>query len=91
MDFPFDSTYKPRHVKALIALSRAAGLYPECLVLKGIEIEGDAVAGGGFGDIYKGRLGCQEIAIKVLRIYQKSDMDKLLKAILKLSFFIDVN
>jgi len=66
-------------VKALIKLSRASGLYPECLLLKGIEITGDPVAEGGFGDVYKGQLGDQEIAIKVLKVYQKSDMQQLLK------------
>ena len=81
MSVTIDSAYKSRHIKALIRLSRASGLYPECLVLQGINIEGDAVAGGGFGDVYKGHLQGQEIAIKILRVYQKSDMDKLLKVI----------
>jgi hypothetical protein len=49
------------------------------LVLKGIQVDGDPVAGGGFGDVYKGRFRNQEIALKVLKVYQKSDMDKLLK------------
>jgi len=40
---------------------------------------GDPVAGGRFGDVYKGRFRGREIAIKVLRVYQKSDMNKLLK------------
>ena len=36
-------------------LSRASGLYPECVTLKGIELVGTkAVAGGGFGDIWIG-------------------------------------
>jgi len=72
---------KSRFVKALIRLSRASGLYPECLVLSGMKIEGDAVAGGGFGDVYKGSFKGHEIAVKVLKVYQKSDMDKLLKVI----------
>lgn len=75
-------------MKALIKLSRASGLYPECLFLKGIQIAGDsAVAEGGFGDVYKGQLGDQEIAIKVLKVYQKSDMQQLLKVMLGSLFY----
>jgi len=54
-------------------------MVPDCLVLTGIEVDGDPVAGGGFGDIYKGRYQRQEIALKVLKVYQRSDMEKLLK------------
>jgi serine/threonine protein kinase len=81
LDFTIDPAYKPRHVKALIKLSRASRLCPECLVLKGIEIESNPVAWGGFADVYKGRLRGTEVAIKVLKVYEKSDMDKLLKVI----------
>jgi len=79
LNVPVDLAYKRRHVKALIRLSGATGLYPECLVLDGIEILGDAVEGGGFADIFKGRLRGQEIAVKMLKVYQKSDIEKLLK------------
>ena len=86
-----DPALRRRHVKALIKLSGATGLYPECLVLKGIEIIGDAVEGGGFADIFKGRLQDQEIAVKVLKVYQKSDIKKLLKVTLKYAIFVNVN
>ena len=86
-----DPALRRRHVKALIRLSGATGLYPECLVLKGVEIIGDAVGGGGFADIFKGRLRDQEIAVKVLKVYQKSDIEKLLKVTLKYAIFVNVN
>ena len=54
-------------------------MVPECLVLNGIKVYGDPVAAGGFGDVYKGKYRKQEIALKVLKVYQKSDMEKLLK------------
>ena len=73
-----DPALKCRHVQALIRLSGATGHYPECLVLKGIEIIGDAIAGGGFADIFKGQLQDQEVAVKVSKVYQKSDIEKLL-------------
>jgi hypothetical protein len=72
-------------------LSGATGLYPECLVLKGIEIVGDAVGGGGFADIFKGRLQNHEIAVKVLKVYQKSDIEKLLKVRLQYLTSVNVN
>jgi hypothetical protein len=86
-----DPTHKRRHVKALIRLSGATGLYPECLVLKEIDIIGDAVGGGGFADIFKGQLWGQEIAVKILKVYQKSDIEKLLKVTSKFVVIINVD
>ena len=71
--------YKSRHVKTLMKLSRASGLYPECLILKGVDMEEDPVAQGSYGDVHKGQLQGKKIAVKVLRIYQDSNRDKLLK------------
>jgi hypothetical protein len=66
-------------------LSGAAGLYPECLVLEGIQILGDAVGGGGYADIFKGRLWDQKVAVKMLKVYEKSDIDKLFRVTLNFS------
>jgi hypothetical protein len=60
-------------------LSKASGLYPECLVLKCVDMERDPVAVGGYGDVHKGLLQGEQIAVKVLRLYQKADLVKLLK------------
>ena|ERR1700735_4736928 len=79
LDFWIHPKYKTRHVKTLVKLSKASACYPDCLVLKGIDIQGDRVADGGFGDVYKGRLGDQVLAIKVLRVKQRPDMVKLRK------------
>ena len=49
------------------------------MVLKGIQVDDDPVEGGSFGDVYKGRLGNQDIALKVLKVYQMTDMNKLLR------------
>ena len=86
-----DLAHKHCLVKVLIRLSEATGLYPRCLVLNGIEILGDPVGGGGFADIFKGRLGDQMIAVKMLRVYEKSHMDKLLRVTLKPAIFMIVN
>lgn len=53
------------------------------MVLKGIKMEAHPVDRGGYGDVYKGVWHGQEIAIKVLRIYQTSDLFRLLKVTLQ--------
>jgi hypothetical protein len=77
LDFSIAPAHKISHLKALIKLCRASGLCPECLVLKGVEIDFVPVAGGGYGDIYKGCFKGQQIAVKVLKIGQ--DNSRLLK------------
>ena len=66
-------------MKALIRLSQASGLYPACLVLSGIKLQGNPVAGGAFGDVYRGYLKDQILAIKILKVYEMSERDELLK------------
>jgi len=68
-------------VKVVIELSQRSGQYPECLVLKGVQLQmGEhAVAGGSFADIWKGQIQGQAVAIKVLRVYRHSDVAKLMK------------
>jgi len=65
----------------LLKLSRLSGLYPECLVRDDVQLIGtDPVAAGGFGEVWKGRVPGQElIAVKIMKIYEKSDVEKLLK------------
>lgn len=74
-----DPVHKPRHIKALTRLSRASGLYPECPVLRGLKIEGDPVSVGAFGEVYKVNFEGHEIAVKVLKIYDPFNMDKILQ------------
>ena len=85
-----DLRYKPRLVKALLRLSRASGLYPECLALKSIEMEAHPVDRGSYGDVYKGVLHGQKIAVKVLRVYKTSDLVKLLKVGVEFGPFVDL-
>jgi hypothetical protein len=46
------------------------------------------VAAGTFGDVWKGIIRGESVAIKVLRIYEKTDVDKHLKVITFLSFLL---
>jgi len=81
LDWPqLDKRLKRPYIKALIRLSRLSGLYPECLVLRGVKRTGNcAVAGGGFGEVWKGAIKQHAIAIKALRVYGKTQVQKLLK------------
>jgi len=81
LNFPIDPAYKPRHIKTLVRLSRSSGLYPDCLILNGISIEGDSIASGAFGEVYKARLGQQTIAVKILKLHSKFDTHTLLKVL----------
>jgi hypothetical protein len=68
-------------LSAIVKLSGKSGLYPECLDLSDVEILGtDAVAGGAFGDIWKGKINGRAVAIKVMRVFG-SDANQLLKVL----------
>jgi hypothetical protein len=50
------------------------------MVFQDIKLTGRcAETAGGYGDVWKGLFRGQTIAVKVLKVYQKSDMVKLLK------------
>lgn len=58
-------------------------MYPSCYGLKAIELVGDhPVAAGSFADIYKGSSQGQLVCMKVIRIYEASQVDYLLKVFL---------
>ena len=87
LDFWIDPIYKPRHVEALVQLSEASARYPSCISLKGVGIESGPVSGDGFGDVYRGRLGGQNIALKVLKVSRQNDKNNLRQVNLLVYFF----
>ncbi|KAJ7740617.1 kinase-like domain-containing protein [Mycena metata] len=80
LDYDVDAATMNRRrlFKALLRLSADSKLYPQCLTLTGLQQE-RLVAGGSFGDVYKGLLGDQSVAIKMMRVFEESDIDALLK------------
>ncbi|KAJ7139275.1 kinase-like domain-containing protein [Mycena epipterygia] len=74
LDIFCESTSGPILSKALLRLSRESGLHPTCFVLPGLQKVGHQVAGGGFGDIWKGLIGGQTVAVKSMRIFQNVDV-----------------
>ncbi|KAJ6617375.1 hypothetical protein B0H10DRAFT_2384659 [Mycena sp. CBHHK59/15] len=79
VDYDSSSTVRPLLFKALIRLSRASGLHPRCFALSGLETSGHQVAAGGSGDIWKGLVRGQSVSVKVMRIFQKADVEAALK------------
>ena len=73
-----DPAIRPRHTKALLKLTKASRLYPECLVLKVIDMDPHPIAVGTFGDVFKGLLHNQVITVKTLRVIP-SEYDECLK------------
>jgi hypothetical protein len=51
-------------------IARETGVLPSTFVLKGVARKSKyAVSGGGFADIYVGKHGGRDVALKVLRVF----------------------
>ncbi|KAJ7040994.1 hypothetical protein C8F04DRAFT_1031883 [Mycena alexandri] len=79
LDLDMFSIVKPLICKALVQLSRASGLHPRCFSIAGLQKIGQQVAGGGFGDIWKGVVRGQVVSVKVMRIFQEQEVAAALK------------
>ncbi|EGO26974.1 hypothetical protein SERLADRAFT_448085 [Serpula lacrymans var. lacrymans S7.9] len=71
---------KRRFTSALIRLSSKSGRFPDCMVLEEVTRLGeDPVAAGSFGEVWKGSFYSEVIAMKVLKVYERSNVKELLK------------
>ncbi|KAK0498050.1 kinase-like domain-containing protein, partial [Armillaria luteobubalina] len=62
--------YHTTCMKCLRALCKARGAVPSSLFLRDVTKEGDnAIDGGGFADIWKGRFRGNQVCLKVLRVF----------------------
>ncbi|KAJ6479137.1 kinase-like domain-containing protein [Mycena sanguinolenta] len=66
-------------LQALLGLSAASMLYPRCFTLAGLQHTNPQVDGGSSGDIYKGQLSGQTVAIKVMRVFEGANIDLSIK------------
>ncbi|KAJ7075312.1 kinase-like domain-containing protein [Mycena crocata] len=78
LDYDLEIIKRRRLFKALIRLSGDSKLHPRCFTLTDLQL-GEQVAGGAFGDIYKGTLCGQRVGIKLMRVFGEKDVDELLK------------
>lgn len=88
LDYYLDGRYSSKLVRALVKLAKRSGLYPECLKIEGCKVLKTQVAAGSFGDIYKGELEGQAIAVKVVRLFEPSEKKKLLQVSFLLSTWV---
>ncbi|KAF8174668.1 kinase-like domain-containing protein, partial [Mycena galopus ATCC 62051] len=79
LDLDSFSVVKPLICKALLRLSHASGLYPQCFTLTGLQKVGQQVDGGRFGDIWKGLVHGHTVCVKIMRIFQNDRVKDLLK------------
>ncbi|KAG6843568.1 hypothetical protein H0H87_003086 [Tephrocybe sp. NHM501043] len=75
-----DLAFRRNLIVATQRLSVKSGLYPACHELKDVTPIGDyPVAAGGFADIYKGHFQERVVCLKVIRLYEKSQIQHVLK------------
>ncbi|KAK7001942.1 kinase domain-containing protein [Favolaschia claudopus] len=79
LDMESLSIIRPMLFKGMCRLARASNLYPRCFTLTGLHKVGTQVAGGGYGDIWKGLVRGQSVCVKMLRIFQDSDIAMAVK------------
>ncbi|KAJ7678106.1 kinase-like domain-containing protein [Mycena polygramma] len=79
LDIDSFSVIKPLLLKALIRLSRTSGVHPRCFPLYGLQKVGKQVTGGGFGDIWKGLIHGRSVSVKMMRVFDTSDVQTILK------------
>ncbi len=65
---------------AMMRLCASSRVYPQCLTLQQkVRYNTKAVAGGHFGEIWKGDFEGTPVSLKVAKIYQRSQIKHLLK------------
>ncbi|KAJ7267311.1 kinase-like domain-containing protein [Mycena rebaudengoi] len=79
LDYDLFPAIRPLLSKALIRLSRTSLLHPRCFPLPGLQRVGQQVAAGGFGDIWQGFVGSQRVSVKVMRIFDDTDVEAAVK------------
>ncbi|KAJ7202185.1 kinase-like domain-containing protein [Mycena rebaudengoi] len=72
-------TIKPLLFEALFRISDACGLHPTCFPLSRLQTIGNPIAAGGFGDIWKGLVRGQTVAVKIMRVFWDQDIPISLK------------
>ncbi|KAG2017855.1 TKL/TKL-ccin protein kinase [Coprinopsis cinerea AmutBmut pab1-1] len=69
-------------LKALQRLSNRSQLYPACLALTNVEREPHPIASGHFGEVYKGYFEGKVVALKLIKMYERTKASVITKAVL---------
>ncbi|KAJ6594696.1 kinase-like domain-containing protein [Mycena capillaripes] len=82
LDYPLlDGRIRPVILKALLKLSTKSGRHPRCFALSdGLQLADRPAAAGSFGDVWKGSIHGETVSVKIMRVYQETDVEALLKA-----------
>ncbi|KAJ7257312.1 kinase-like domain-containing protein, partial [Mycena rebaudengoi] len=80
---PLDSLSRPIIWKAMRKLSKRSDRHPRCFAIPDFQLNGPPVTGGGFADIWKCHFQNERVCGKAIRVFEKSDMEALLKAFRK--------
>ncbi|KAG6818581.1 hypothetical protein H0H93_003796 [Arthromyces matolae] len=85
LDVPgLDWGFRKQLIVATQRISLRSGLYPACYELQGVEDVGAFPhSGGGFPDIYKGKFQGEVVCIKIIRIFETTQIAYMLKQISK--------
>ncbi|KAL0059166.1 Rho guanine nucleotide exchange factor [Marasmius tenuissimus] len=64
----------------MLHISKKTGFHPKCLAIENVEVVGkNPIDGGGYADIWKGRLGQSLVCLKILRIFKEPEVQQVLK------------
>ncbi|KAJ7875245.1 kinase-like domain-containing protein, partial [Mycena leptocephala] len=66
-------------LRVLLRLSRVSGRHPRCFPVPDLKKVGEQVAAGNFSDLWKGSVAGRDVSVKVMRLFQTSDIVTLLK------------
>ncbi|KAF7349098.1 hypothetical protein MVEN_01431900 [Mycena venus] len=66
-------------LRGLLKLSKKLKQYPRCFTLRHLQLAGNPVAAGSFGDIWKTQFHKEIVCVKVMRVYEEGDIEALLK------------
>ncbi|PBK87161.1 kinase-like protein, partial [Armillaria gallica] len=67
--------YRARCIKCLLKVAEMYLVVPTCLVISNIRCDSKyPIAGGGYADIYQGRMKGIDVCLKVLRIFTNGEM-----------------
>ncbi|KAG6906991.1 hypothetical protein DXG01_011067 [Tephrocybe rancida] len=85
LDLPsLDRVFRGPFLNTILRLSRRSKLFPGRLWQKEVSLEGsEPITAGKFGEVWKGTFCGQAVAVKVLKIYQRSDLEQHIKNVLQ--------